>query len=177
MGQMSKYSVDTTENHPLVRDCPCCFENIKKIIKREGFHSETNEQRCEDYKRIPFKNAKVINLDCIAIERKKNNKTLKSVDIVFGLDNDKFLFVELKLNVERVPLTRKTKDLRKKKDHSKKLMNIDENDLEDSILVYCNTSKTKNYLRKIRKEKPQPSEYGYKIMILEELKRNYFLEN
>lgn len=165
--KMSKYCKTTTVNHALAKKYKCCLKLINEIVKAESYHGE--EKRC-DFELIDFKDAKALDFDCVT---SKTTPHPPSVDMLIGLDNRKILAVELKLNATKTPPFR-SKKLTDKSISTQKLINAD---IQDFIVLFCHTrqalkGKIENYLRRI--SKATPPAHGYKMIFLEDFKKEYF---
>ena len=163
-----KYCKTTTINHALDQAHECCLKLINEIVEAESYHE--GEKRC-DFECIDFKDAKAIDYDCVT------NKTIPnppSVDMLVGLNNQKILGAELKLNATKTPPV-KSKELTGKRRSTQDLIG---DDIQDFIVIFCHTrknikSKMESYLRRIEKANQKPA-HGYKMMLLEDFKKQYF---
>ena len=162
---MSKYSEEITLGHNIAKQHEDCVQLIDAICCQESFHQNEIEPRCSDFDKIKFGDAKAINLDDVM---KKQNPRPNSVDMVIGLENKKYIGVELKLCVKRPP-DGNTTELKDKKTDSMKELQLQNMDF---ILIYCKSNKAINYFEKIKRgSKP---EHGYEMMFLEDFKEKYF---
>ena len=105
------------------------------------------------------------------MDKLTGNKS-KSVDMAVGLDNCRFLFIELKLNAKKVPQNIKIDDLKSKIDSSKKHIET----IENTILVYCDRQKQRTYLegRTGKTKTKKIEELGMQFMTLKKLKETFF---
>lgn len=72
-----------------------CIQTVLEILRQEHYKE----------KQSPFTDEQALNLDKVETLKKKGikgSKTMKTVDMVIGLENKKLLLVEIKLDCEKV---------------------------------------------------------------------------
>ncbi len=163
---MSKYCQNVTLNHKVAQEYIDCVQSIDCICREESFHE--GKKKCCDVENITFGDAQAINLDCVM---RKEKPILASVDIIIGLNNKRYVGIELKLNVKKVPIN-DSQQLKRKRCNTLKKLKCQENNM-DFVLIYCRTSKAENYLHRIQRER-NPPKHGYEIMFLEDFKTKFW---